>query len=138
MRKMIFTLLGVGALLGTSYAAQANSVLILEGYHAQAQMDDPAFREFSAERGQEFFSQNHTGGKPQTPSCTTCHTSDPSGVGQTRAGKTIAPLAISKTPDRYSDFEKVEKWFRRNCTSVLGRTCSAREKGDFITFMQTR
>ncbi len=138
MKKMFFTLLGVSALLGTSYAAQANSVLILEGYHAQAQMDDPAFREFSAERGQEFFSQNHTGGKPQTPSCTTCHTSDPSGAGQTRAGKTIAPLAISKAPDRYSDFEKVEKWFRRNCTSVLGRTCTAREKGDFIIFMQTR
>lgn len=27
-----------------------------------------------------------------------------------------------------------EKWFRRNCTEVVGRECSAAEKADFIVF----
>ena len=58
--------------------------------------------------------------------------------GLTRAGKIIEPLAVSASPGRYSDSRKVEKWFRRNCNSVLGRACSAVEKGDFITFMQTQ
>jgi hypothetical protein len=47
-------------------------------------------------------------------------------------------MALSKTPDRYGDIDKLEKWFDRNCTSVLGRTCSPVEKGDFITFMVTQ
>ena len=56
-------------------------------------------------------------------------------MGVTRAGKPIEPMAVSKTPNRYTDHRKVAKWFRRNCKSVLGRQCSPREKGDFLTFM---
>ena len=55
-------------------------------------------------------------------------------MGQTRAGKEIDPMAISKTPDRFTDPDKVEKWFGRNCNSVLGRTCTPLEKGDVLTF----
>jgi hypothetical protein len=29
----------------------------------------------------------------------------------------------------------VEKWFKRNCNEVLGRDCSAQEKGDWLSFM---
>jgi hypothetical protein len=29
----------------------------------------------------------------------------------------------------------VEKWFTRTCQDVLGRACTAQEKGDFITYM---
>ncbi|HFB98603.1 MAG TPA: DUF1924 domain-containing protein [Bryobacterales bacterium] len=90
---------------------------------------------FSAERGRAFFLARHGGGKPATPSCTTCHTDSPLKPGKTRTGKVIQPMALSKTPDRYSDPEKVEKWFRRNCRSVLGRECTPVEKGDVITFM---
>ena len=90
---------------------------------------------FSAERGGAFFAAKHSGGKPATPSCTTCHTDSPHKTGKTRTGKPIEPMALSKTPDRYSDPEKVEKWFRRNCRSVLGRECTPVEKGDFLTFM---
>jgi hypothetical protein len=47
-------------------------------------------------------------------------------------------MAVSKTPDRYTDPAKVEKWFQRNCQSVLGRECTAVEKGDFLTFMTSQ
>ncbi len=92
---------------------------------------------FSAERGKALFYAQHTGGKPDTPSCTTCHTNDPRKAGTTRVGKPIDPMAVSRTPDRFTDLEKVEKWFGRNCNSVLGRDCSAQEKGDVIAYLSS-
>ncbi len=74
-------------------------------------------------------------GKSETPACTVCHTASPLKMGETRAGKPIEPMAVSVTPDRYSDPKQMAKWFRRNCKSVLGRECTAQEKGDFLTFM---
>jgi mono/diheme cytochrome c family protein len=93
---------------------------------------------FSAERGKALFHSHFAGGKPETPSCATCHTDDPKNHGQTRAGKDIEPMAASANPKRFQDLEKAEKWFQRNCNSVLGRPCTAQEKGDFITFMLTQ
>jgi hypothetical protein len=81
-------------------------------------------------------SQN-TGGKAATPSCSTCHTSDPRNVGHTRVGKPIQPMAVSRNPNRFTDAAKVEKWFRRNCKSVLGRECTPTEKGNYITYMMS-
>ena len=94
-----------------------------------------AFAGFSAERGDAFWTAAHAGGKPDTPSCTTCHTPDPTAQGQTRAGKQIAPMAVSQTPDRFTDPAKVEKRFGRNCNTVLGRDCTPVEKGDVITYL---
>ena len=111
---------------------------ILADLAAQAKAADPGFTGFSAARGETLFSTHHTGGKPQTPSCTTCHTKDPRALGKTRVGKVIQPMAISANPSRFTDAHKVAKWFRRNCRSVLGRVCTAREKGDYITFMMSR
>lgn len=90
---------------------------------------------FSAARGQTLHTQSFSGGKPDTPSCTACHGKDPRGAGRTRTGKTIEPLALSVTPARYADPAKVEKWFKRNCTEVLGRECTAQEKGDWLSFV---
>jgi hypothetical protein len=110
---------------------------VLDAYAAQAKVEQPDFAGFSAERGRAFFLARNTGGSADTPSCTTCHTADPTRTGQLRTGKDIAPMAVSKTPDRFTDPAKVEKWFTRNCQSVLGRACTAAEKGDFITFMSS-
>jgi len=107
-------------------------------YAAEAKARDKNFTAFSADRGRIFFSSRPAAGKPDTPSCATCHVNDPTSAGQTRAGKEIAPMALSRTPDRYADIKKVEKWFRRNCKSVLGRGCTPLEKGDFLTFMATQ
>jgi hypothetical protein len=124
---------------GLAQAASAGSPQPpLEVYAAQAKAADPAFSGFSAERGETLFKSNFSGGKPDTPSCSTCHTTDPKKPGQTRAGKPIDPMAVSVSPNRYTDLEKTEKWFGRNCRNVLGRDCAATEKGDFITFMLTQ
>jgi len=90
---------------------------------------------FSAARGQTLHTQNFTGGKADTPSCTSCHGKDSRSAGRTRTGKAIEPLALSVTPTRYSDPAKVEKWFKRNCPEVLGRECTAQEKGDWLSFV---
>jgi hypothetical protein len=108
---------------------------LLEFYASEAKASDPAFGGFSAERGEHLFRAHFPGGKPDTPSCTACHTTDPKKAGQTRAGKDIDPMAVSVNPNRYADQAKAEKWFGRNCRNVLGRECTATEKGDFITFM---
>ena len=84
---------------------------------------------------QAFFAAKHTGGKPDTPSCTSCHSQDPTAAGETRAGKRIEPMAVSKNPSRFTKVDEVNKWFGRNCNSVLGRECTAVEKGDFITYL---
>ena len=132
----VLTLIGSApAGAGQGNAARA---AILARYLKAARAEDGALKAFDAKAGGAFFRARHAGGKPKTPSCTTCHTKNPARSGKTRAGKTIAPMAVSRTPDRFTDPKKVEKWFRRNCRSVLGRLCTAREKGDFITFMATQ
>jgi cytochrome c peroxidase len=131
----LFTVLSVSSAAVAAINAQQQAVL--EHYKAAAMSEDSSFSGFSAARGKTFFLENRTGGSPDTPSCTTCHTPDPTQQGQSRAGKIIDPMAVSKTPNRFSDLDKVEKWFTRNCQSVLGRDCTAQEKGDYITFLSS-
>lgn len=87
--------------------------------------------------GNAFFHATHSGGKPDTPSCTTCHTNDPRAMGKTRAGKAIDPMAVSVNPNRFTDPAKVEKWFIRNCNTVLGRECTAGEKADVLAYLRS-
>lgn len=107
----------------------------MAAFAAEAKTADPAFAGFSAERGAKLWNSTHTEGKIETPSCTTCHTKDATAQGMTRALKPIAPMAVSRTPDRFTDPEKVAKWFTRNCNSVLARACTPTEKGDVITYL---
>lgn len=127
-------------LTATATAATAEPArdAIIASLAAAAKAADPAFAGFSAERGKAFWFAKHTGGKPDTPACTSCHASDPTAAGETRAGKRIEPMAVSKTPKRFSDPAEVEKWFGRNCNSVVGRDCTALEKGDVITFLSDK
>lgn len=128
----------VGLLAGQASYADSRRDAILAGLLAQAKKDAPGFTAFSAERGAAFYRATHQGGKPGTASCTACHGASPQDRGKTRAGKDIEPMAVSKNPARYTDQNDVEKWFGRNCNDVLGRACTAREKGDFITYMMAQ
>lgn len=107
---------------------------LLRRYAAQARQENAAFKSFSESRGRDFYARKSVG-KSGEMSCATCHTADPRTPGRTKAGKVIEPLAPSVTPQRFTDDAKVEKWFRRNCSDVLGRPCTALEKGDFMTFV---
>lgn len=113
-------------------AAQAG---IYRAYEDQARSADPAFSGFDAKRGEAFFQGKHSGGKPDTPSCTSCHTSNLKQPGETRAGKRIEPMAASVNPKRFTDAADVAKWFKRNCGDVLGRECTAQEKGDVLAYL---
>lgn len=91
---------------------------------------------FSAQRGETLFRTQWRGGDERTPSCTSCHTDNPRQPGRNaKTGRPIDPVAVSANPKRFTDAAEVEKQFTRDCKNVLGRECTAREKGDYITFM---
>ncbi len=90
----VAAILGLGlTLVGAPSQSEPARDAILATFAAEAKKADPAFAGFSAERGQAFWEAKHTGGKPDTPSCTSCHSSDPTAPGETRAGKRIEPGA---------------------------------------------
>lgn len=128
------TLASVALAVATASQAGVREDLLAQ-YAATAKADNAAFAGWSGARGKTLHTQKFTGGKPDTPSCTSCHGTEPRSGGRTPAGKAIEPLAVSTTPSRFTDAAKVEKWFKRNCTEVLGRSCTAQEKGDWLTFM---
>lgn len=128
----------IGALTGAlavPVLAAAGQDAVLAQYKTQAVTADPAFAGFSAKRGADLYMSSNSAGGPDTPSCSSCHTASPLKAGMTRAGKAIEPMAVSASPSRFADIAKTEKWFGRNCKTVLGRECSAQEKGDFITYL---
>jgi len=137
MKKSLHFSLLAAAIVFLTGAALANPArdAILAALAVQAKAADPAFAGFSADRGAAFWNGNHTGGNPDLPACTSCHTKDPTAEGKTRAGKAIAPMAVSQKADRFTDQDKVTKWFDRSCKNVLGRVCTPTEEGDIITYL---
>jgi cytochrome b len=130
----VATVLLVWRLLPVGVAEAA--VPVLSHYQDAARTEDPAFRGFDAARGKALYVEAHPGKDGQV-SCVTCHTLDATREGRSPVGKVIEPLAPSANPRRFSDLGKADKWFDRNCKQVLGRVCTAREKGDVVTYLST-
>ena len=118
--------LGTVAAASTAHAQSPDK--ILSGYTAQSgTAPAPA-------RGQQFFISRHG----RDWACATCHGAVPTSSGQHAAtGKSIAPLAPAFNPERFTDAAKTEKWFRRNCSDVVGRECTAGEKADVLSWLMT-
>ena len=94
----------------------------------------PGFQGFSSARGEKFFNTRHG----SEWSCASCHTENPAAPGKhAKTGKVIAPLAPSANAERFTNPKKVGKWFKRNCNDVLGRLCTAQEKGDVLAYLLT-
>lgn len=111
--------------------AQAETPSQIAGNYAAAQGSGYSA---SAARGAAFYARNF-GISDKMPSCTACHTDQPMQTGRHAVtGKAIKPLATAANSERFTDPAKVEKWFRRNCTEVVGRECTAAEKADFVQF----
>jgi len=120
------------ALVAAGGAAAQNPQSITRSYEAEAQRAQPGFAGFSASRGQQFFRTTHGG----QWSCASCHGEDPAAAGRHAVtGKAITPLAPAANPQRFTALDKTEKWFRRNCNDVLGRECTAAEKGDVVAWL---
>jgi hypothetical protein len=119
--------------LAASGAAFAETPASLQAAFAvDAKRENAAFTTSSADRGRAFFTATH--GKEW--SCSSCHTANPAATGtHASTGKSIAPLAPAANPARFTDAAKVDKWFRRNCTDVAGRACTAQEKGDILAWL---
>jgi len=132
---MRWYLLGAGALaLGIAAISRAEAstpAAIAADYESQARRALPAFAGLSAQRGAEIFRTVHGDW-----SCASCHTADPRNPGRhARTGKAIAPLAPTVNAERFTSVATVEKWFRRNCYDVIGRECTAQEKGDVLVYL---
>ena len=126
MKRMLFAFILIGS--APLYAA---ATTILDGYRVTAKQESPAFKDFSAARGEAFYRA-----KSGDVACASCHGISPKDHGKhATTGKDILPMAPSANPERFTDAAKVEKWFRRNCNDVLKRACTASEKGDFITYL---
>ena len=126
-------LAGSLALPGLQVAA-ATPAEIQKNLEAEARAAAPGFSGFSAARGREFF--NYTHGNDW--SCSSCHTLEPQRPGKhVNTRKDIAPMAPAANPQRFTDAAKTEKWFRRNCNDVLGRACTAQEKGDVLAYLMS-
>ncbi len=130
--KAAWVLLGASIALGAFHARAAGPAEIRQALESAARKSEPAFGGFSAQRGREFFISRHGG----EWACASCHTDNPLGPGKhARTGKDIAPLAPATNAQRFTDIAKVEKWFKRNCSDVLNRACTAREKGDVLEYL---
>lgn len=120
--------------LAAASAAQAETARdFASRYDLAARTANPTYAA-SAVRGADLFRTKHG----QEWSCTSCHSANPAAAGQHAAtSKPILPLAPAANAERLTRPDKVEKWFKRNCKDVLGRECSAAEKGDVVAYLMT-
>ena len=126
MNKMLLAFAALAFALPLIAAANP----IQDSYRAAAKQEDAGFKDFSATRGQAFYSA-----KTGDMACASCHRDSPKANGKhAKTGNDILPLAPSANAQRFADAAKVEKWFGRNCKDVLNRACTAQEKGDFIAY----
>jgi cytochrome c peroxidase len=130
---MIKHIAWVAAALLASHASADTPADFMARYAQQAGVSVSAL---SPTRGEALYRGEHPGRDGKPGSCTSCHTANPKGLGKTRVGKPIEPLAPIANPQRFTDAAQVEKWFRRNCADVLARECTPQEKGDFIAWLQ--
>jgi len=145
MKKISCTLLALSAFislpaqagndLGGQFAAQFNVAKTLAAQYEQEAQKLNKHATLSADAGRAFYTKKVlVGGKDL--SCSSCHTDDPTKVGQhAETKKAIDPMAISANPDRFSDVKKVEKAFSKHCKDLYKKDCSAQDKGDFLTYL---
>ncbi len=140
MRTIVSICLTVCFFTSYARAASTDPSELLGFYEMQARRTDPGFRA-NPVRGDAFFHRQNPprpGAEAPPTSCAECHTPDPRREGlNTRNQKKLEPLAPSAASRRFSDRDKVEKWFSRNCGDVLDRACTPAEKGDLVAWLIT-
>jgi hypothetical protein len=138
MKKMsliLVALIGFGAL--TANADVETAQKLADKYAVIAKNINPAATGLSSDDGKAFFNRELTiKGKPVA--CASCHTTNPADNGKhVVTGKPIRPLAPSVNEKRFASIDKVEKNFTKHCNDIIGRDCTAQEKGNFIAYLIT-
>mgnify|MGYP003429007376 FL=1 len=135
MRRLpIFPLAAAVAFSVTASAAAEMPADFQRSFETAARQEAAGFAGFSAQRGAAFFKTTHG----REWSCASCHTQNPVATGRhAKTDKPITPLAPAANAERFTRPDKVEKWFRRNCNDVLGRACTASEKGDVLAYLMS-
>lgn len=134
MKKLYTAMLLLGALFAASAASATPAT-----DEMFAKFKSEGATGFDAERGGKAWAKESKGGDGEMMSCSTCHGKDLSREGKHhKTGKVIAPMAPSVNKERFTEVKKMEKWFKRNCNDVLGRECTAQEKGDFLKFLLSK
>lgn len=95
---------------------------------------------FSAQTGEQLWKQDVISAKDgRARSCVTCHSANLRIDGKhAKTGKAIEPLSPAVNAERLSSAKKIRKWFKRNCKWTWGRECTAQEKGDLLSFIQSQ
>jgi hypothetical protein len=133
-KSMAGFLLAAALVMPGLQAAAATPAEIQRDFETAARASAPGFSGFSADRGQRFFNATHG----NDWSCSSCHTAAPAKPGKhVKTGRDIAPMAPAANRQRFTDAAKVEKWFKRNCNDVLGRVCTAQERGDVLAYLMS-
>lgn len=118
-------------------ADSASGQKLADKYAAIAKNIDPESKGLSADAGKAFFNRELTIRGKQI-ACASCHTTNPANPGKhIVTKKPIKPLAPSANPERFTDVAKVEKNFEKHCLEIIGRDCTAQEKGNYIAYMLT-
>lgn len=138
MRKVSrFLMLALGVLSLNAQADVETAKAFAKKYAAIAKNINPDFKGFLPDMGRNFYKREFTL-KGKQVSCSSCHTDNPANPGKhIVTGKPIKPLSPVVEKSRFSDLEKVEKNFTDHCNEILGRDCTAMEKGNYIAYLLT-
>jgi Domain of unknown function (DUF1924) len=138
MRKISVALLAILSVASFSvFADAANAQKLADKYAAFAKNIDPNYKGLSAEDGKAFFNRQFTI-KGKQVACASCHTANPGNAGKhIVTKKPIKPMAPSVNPERFTNLDKVELNFEKHCLDILGKDCTAQEKGNYIAYLLT-
>ena len=138
MRNTSIALLAaLGLFSASAFADPASAQKLADKYAVIAKNIDPNYKGLSADSGKAFFNRELTIRGKQV-ACASCHTANPANPGKhIVTKKPIKPLAPAANPERFSDVAKVEKNFEKHCLEIIGRDCTAEEKGNYIAYMLT-
>lgn len=138
MRKVSFLLCLALAAFSLNAQADVDTAKVLaKKYATFAKTINPDFKGFFPDMGRNFFKREFLL-KGKQVSCSSCHTDNPANPGKhIVTGKPIKPLSPVVEKTRFTDVDKVEKNFVDHCNEILGRDCTAQEKGNYIAYLLT-
>ena len=150
--------LGSGLFFGPPVLHADTPEMILERYAEQARKEDSSFDGCSVERGHVLYFQKRANPVVGEINGASCHLADPRQKIIAHKSEVlcrqchvindeehphpkdakireILPLAPSANPKRISSYEHVEEFLKPNCEMVCGRLCTAKEKGDVLSWI---